>query len=68
MKGHVNAILIVCFSPDSTKIVTGGMDNLVIIWDAKTGSLIGEPFKGHSDRITSICFSSDGTKLATSSF
>ena len=43
LRGHTDPITSVSFSPDGTKIATGSIDQTVIIWDAKTGSKIGEP-------------------------
>ena len=67
MKGHSNGITSVCFSPDGMRIVTGSVDKLTIIWDAKTGAIIGDPLKAHSDRINSVSFSQDGLRIVTGS-
>ena len=48
------------FSPDGTRIVTGGHDKLAMIWDVEKGVLVGEPLKGHTDNITSVSFTPDG--------
>ena len=67
MKGHSGGINSVSFSPDGTKVVTGSDDNLAIIWNVKTGEIIGEPLKCHSDAINSVSFSPDGTRIVTGS-
>ena len=36
-----------------------------MIWDAKTGAIIGEPLKGNSNTINSVFFSPDGTRIVT---
>lgn len=46
LKDNVVYILKTSFSPDGTRIV-GNMSNVVVIWDAKTGEIIGRPLKGH---------------------
>ena len=38
-----------------------------MIWDSKTGALVGEPLKGHSNEITSVSFSPDGRQIVTGS-
>ena len=67
MKGHSSGISSVSFSPDGMQILTGSYDGLAIIWDSKTGSNIGEPFKGHTKAISSVCFSPDGKRIVTGS-
>ena len=67
MSGHQGVIVSVCFSPDSTRVVTGSSDKLAMIWDAKTGTKIGDSLKGHSDVILSVCYSPDGTQIITGS-
>ena len=47
LKGSSDCLNSVCFSPDGTRIVTGGSNKRVMIWDAKSSALIGEPLKGH---------------------
>ena len=39
-----------------------------MLWDTKSGALIGNPLKFHSKGITSLCFSPDNTKIVTGSF
>ena len=67
MKGHLSWVTSVGFSPDGTRIVSGSYDKLAIIWDAKTGAIIGKPLKGHSKGITCVSFSPEGTVIATGS-
>ena len=67
MEGHSDDIRSVDFSPDGSRIVTGSRDKLAIIWDAKTGSMIGKPLKGHSNEINCVNFFPDGTRIITGS-
>lgn len=48
-----------------TKIVTGGNDNLVKLWDS-AGNYI-RSFNGHSGAVLSVQFSKDGTKIISAS-
>ncbi len=50
------------FSPDGTRIVTGGDDQTVKVWDAQTGRLQLE-IEGHVGAVRSLCFSPDGTRI-----
>ncbi|MBI5667201.1 MAG: TIR domain-containing protein [Chloroflexi bacterium] len=53
------------FSPDGTRMVSGGLDNTVIPVDLATGGQIGEPIRGHTDSPVAFAFSPDGTVLAS---
>jgi WD40 repeat protein len=54
----------VAYSPDGRIVATAGTDNLVKLWDAQTGELIGS-LVGHTDDVTAIAFSPDGRMLAS---
>ncbi|MBZ0288712.1 MAG: hypothetical protein K8I30_13930, partial [Anaerolineae bacterium] len=54
------------WSPDSTKIVTGGSDDIAIIWDAETGEE-RLTLSGHDDHIYSVAWSPDGLEILTAS-
>ena len=56
----------IAFSPDGRRVATGSLNNLVQIWDAKTGIQIGESML-HGDYVYSVVFSPDGKKLASGS-
>ena len=55
----------VVFSPDGTRIVSGGRDKTIQFWDAGSGIAIGEPLQGHSDWVRSVAFSPDGTRIVS---
>jgi WD40 repeat protein len=41
LKGHVGPVITAGYSPDGTKIVTGGADRTVRIWDSTTFDQLG---------------------------
>ena len=69
MKGHKRGIISVNISPDGSRIITECLDNLVMIWDAKTGTLIGWlledlKIKGSFEN-KEFYFSPDRTRIVT---
>jgi WD40 repeat protein len=54
----------VAFSPDGTRIVSGGGDTTVRVWDAATGQQL-LALKGHASTILSVAFSPDGTRIVS---
>ena len=54
------------FSPDGSKMVTGGHDGAANLWKVDTGKLLAT-LKGHTDRIYAAAFSPDGARVATAS-
>jgi WD40 repeat protein len=57
----------VAFSPDGHRIVSGGNDATLRLWDAGTGQPIGAPLAGHTDWVTSVAFSPDGHRIVSGS-
>ena len=57
----------VAFSPDGTRIASGGGNDTVQVRDAATGQPIGEPMTGHTDAVFSVAFSPDGTRIVSGS-
>jgi WD40 repeat protein len=55
------------FSPNGKRIVTASRDKTARLWDAATGTPIGEPFKGHAGYVMTAAFSPDGKRIVTAS-
>jgi len=62
---HESRITSVCFSPDSSWLVSGSKDKTVRMWDCRTGQAIGSPFLGHTSYVTSVC--TDGQRIVSGS-
>ena len=58
--------LSLAFSPDGTKLITGGGDKQARLWDVSSGRQL-HVFSGHTEFIWSVAFSPDGNRLATAS-
>jgi WD40 repeat protein/serine/threonine protein kinase len=63
-------VLSVAFSPDGSRIVTGGTtgrgDGVASVWDARTGAELLE-LKGHNGFVMGAAFSPDGERIITGS-
>ena len=54
LQGHEDHVNTVAFSPDGRHIVSGSTDETILLWDAQTGSQIGNPLKGHTSSVSSV--------------
>ncbi|MDX2217137.1 MAG: hypothetical protein SFY66_27970 [Oculatellaceae cyanobacterium bins.114] len=64
-QAHNDEITSISFSPDSTMIATGSVDNTVKLWNLEGENLA--TLKGHTNRINSVSFSPDGRTIASAS-
>ncbi|MCP3914408.1 MAG: protein kinase [bacterium] len=68
LEAHVGSAFAVCFSPDGSRIATGGNDQTVTIWDMNSES--DDPvarLRGHEQYVRGLTFSSDGTRIVSAS-
>ena len=52
--------------PDGTRIVSGGKDGALKVWDAKTGKL-NLVLRDHEQPVQSVAFSPDGSRIISGS-
>lgn len=57
----VNAV---AFSPDGTRVATGGPDDSAKVWDVATGDRVAS-LAGHRSGVGSVAFSPDGSRIVT---
>jgi WD40 repeat protein/serine/threonine protein kinase len=67
LRGHLEEVTSVAFSPDGRRIVTGSWDQTAKVWDAASGREL-LPLKGHSAPIWCVAFSPDSRWIVTGSW
>jgi WD40 repeat protein len=55
------------YSPDGHRVVSGGSDGALQIWDADSGAQISPPLTGDGSPVTGVAFSRDGRRVASAS-
>jgi predicted NACHT family NTPase len=66
LRGHLDKVTSVAFSPDGQRIVTGSYDQTAKVWETASGREL-VTLKGHRAEISSVAFSSDGQRIVTGS-
>ncbi|KAJ8593865.1 WD40 repeat-like protein [Rhizopogon salebrosus TDB-379] len=64
---HQDGATAVAVSPDDKKVVSGGHDCTLKLWDAESGHLLSGPWKQHANRVCSVAWSPDGSCIASCS-
>jgi WD40 repeat protein/tRNA A-37 threonylcarbamoyl transferase component Bud32 len=64
--GHNERVFALAWSPDGRRVVSGGYDHTLQVWDATTGREIFA-YRGHQEPVRTAAWSPDGTYIASGS-
>jgi WD40 repeat protein/serine/threonine protein kinase len=67
LRGHVGAVEALALSPRGDRLVSGGSDKTIRIWDTKSDACL-QVMVGHSARVEAVAYSPRGATLASASF
>lgn len=65
LKGHLNDVYGLAFSPDGNLLASGAFDSQIIFWDAQTLQMVRKPVFLGGDAIFTLAFSPDGKWLVS---
>ena len=64
LTGHTGWVRAVGWSPDGSRLVSGGADGTVRVWEAGSGRLL-HTLTGHTGAVWAVGWSPDGTRLVS---
>ena len=62
---HRFRVTAVAVSPDSSRLLTADREGYIVLWDAKTGKVIGRMRNSHTGEVVKAEFLGDGSQLLT---
>ena len=66
LKGHVNTVFSLAFSPDGKHLVSGSFDRTAIVWNVEDHKLLFR-LQGHTGLLQGAAFTTDGERVVTAS-
>jgi serine/threonine protein kinase len=66
LTGHSSWVVSIALSPDSQTLMSGSLDDRIMIWNTKTGEWLGT-LTGHTKSVNALAFSPDGQTLISCS-
>jgi serine/threonine protein kinase len=64
--GHSGTVRCLSYTPDGSRLITGGDDQVIRVWNTNTGQLLFN-LTGHTSAIKSLTIKSDGSTLVSAS-
>lgn len=64
LSGHTSSINALAFSADGRRLISGGRDRALHVWDVQNRALLAE-LDGHTDEIFAAAFSPDGLRIVS---
>jgi WD40 repeat protein len=63
--GHDGIVFSIAASADGCRVVSGGEDGTVRLWDTASGEQVGGPLKGHDGWVYAVALSTDGSRVVS---
>jgi WD40 repeat protein len=64
LRGHTDLVYGVAISPDGTRILSAGFDQVVKVWDAETGKAL-RTLRGHASPVYGVAVSAGGRHIVS---
>ncbi len=64
LRGHQGPVRAIAFLPDHQRLVSGGYDGIVRIWDLESGHVLSTLQAETQDEVRAVAVSADGTRVA----
>jgi WD40 repeat protein len=64
--GHEGSVSAISFSPDSLRLISGGVDTSIFVWNTNNWTQLAR-LQGHQEPISALSFSADGNYFVSAS-
>ena len=64
LQGHSDVVLVLRFSPDGSRLLSGSYDHTAIAWDVEAAKSLAV-LRGHADAVTAVAWAAKGALLLT---